>query len=112
MKKQVTIKELKEQGFRVDIYHGRKFVFNSLKVKQDNEILITTGEDLFMSRRDFKNAENKIKDSYSLSNQGGFTMLTLTKDGKELKGKFNVPSGSQFNRRVALDSAINKALGN
>lgn len=93
------VKELKQQGCRVDVYHGRVFVEK-----------INTKIKLFMSRNDFEKQSKELKNNFQLDNRGGFTKVTIvTKDGKTSTGKFNVQSGKQFDRRFGLNTALKEA---
>ena len=106
MKNQVTVKQLKDQNFRVEVYHGRQYVPGEKTVLDTNNV-----ENNFpvMSRRDMKIKEDK--NDFVLSHKGGFTIVELTTpDGKTAKGKFNFGKTCSFNRRIGLTAAIGRAL--
>lgn len=101
MKNQKTIKELKEKGYFVEVYHGRVHTLNGYDIKHGNFEI--------MSRREAK--LNGLTDTHTVFCKGGFTYLRLvTPDGVEVTGKCNFSNNRHFNRKLGLNIAIGRAL--
>lgn len=100
-----NVEKLRKAGWKIRVYHGRKYTagYNT----------VTSYEDCyFHSRREFANLNQYIMQDYKLSSHDGFTVVEVTKDGITGRGKFNVPSGRQFNRKIGLKAALGRAMQN
>src|SRR3990167_2845805 len=103
-----TVENLRKQGYKVRVYHGRCF-------GDYNEFVDRT---FAISKKDVLTApyQNKFGisiESDKLSCFGGFTRVELTTpDGNYTSfGKFNF-GNRQFNRKIGLQAAIGRALVN
>lgn len=104
-----TVEELRKNGYKVRVYHGRIFI---------NDLY----DSVIMSKREMDEKiiteEHVWNVGYQLSDKGGFTRVEIsvpTFEGGEwplLVGKYNVPAGHQFNRKLGLKVAIGRALKN
>jgi len=98
---------LRKSGYKVRVYHCREY-----------ECPVSTEHKLLASRKEYqswiedvKRANLEVFLTHKLSSRGGFTIVEIrTPDGTELKGKYNTPKGKQFNRKLGLKVAINRAL--
>lgn len=104
MKNTKTVEQLKAEQAVVKVYHARLFT-NANNGGRDRVV---------MSRRDFAKQLNATQQAQlQLDNNGGCTFVEITTpEGQVLKGKYNVPSGRQFNRKLGLTAAIGRALKN
>ena len=90
-----NVEQLRKAGYKVRVYHGRSYYD-------------MFGREYIMSKREFENQEDVLA---TISSYGGFTSVEITTpDGQTLKGKFNVRSGEQFNRKLGLKAAIGRAF--
>jgi hypothetical protein len=100
-----SVEKLRKSGYKVRVYHIRRInMFIDTIYGYEAEI---------MSRREFESAYQHLKFGQCVDSYGGFTMVEIdTPEGENLKGKFNVPSGHQFNRKLGLRVAIGRAFCN
>ena len=92
-----TIKELQNENFFVEVYHGRTHVNN-----EDGSVVITSRRDARLSG---------LTDTHTVFCKGGFTYLKLTdKNGVEVIGKCNFSNNRHFHRKHGLKVAIARAL--
>lgn len=92
------VKQIKESGGRIKVYHGRVFINN-----EGNIIDIC-------NKRDFS---KNINNDGRVSSFGGFTIVTIVEpNGNTKEGKYNVKSKQQFNRKLGYQNALVSALNN
>ena len=101
-----NVEVLRKTGYKVRVYHGRTYLRSV--VENDNFHELTT----IMSKREYEHyKEEARKLNWKISCKGGFTLVEITTpDGHDLRGKFNVPSGGMFNRKLGVKIATNRAL--
>jgi len=96
-----NVEVLRKTGYKVRVYHGRNYLSN------DSETVCE-----MMSKREYEHYNKEVRKlNWKISCKGGFTLVEITTpDGHDLKGKFNVPSGGMFNRKLGVKIATNRAL--
>jgi hypothetical protein len=98
-----NVESLRKNGYKVRVYHGRVFYNGDYKCKYQLQYIA--------SKKEVMGWEDHNK--YVLSCKGGFTIVEIrTPNGTELKGKYNTPTGKQFDRKLGLKVAVNRALIN
>lgn len=100
MKNNKTVQQLKQEGFRVDVYHGRRFLHKP------------TGNVVVMSRRDMGKENETFQKECELLNDGGFSLVELSKDGKTSRGKYNFSTHTSFHRKISFTVALGRAVKN
>ena len=106
----MNIQELKEDGFQVRVYHGRVFTDTNGHIYTDEN-----GTPDVMNKKEFNDLKlvfDRACEEHGMiiSSFGGFTKVTISKNNKEFTGKYNVPKGKQFNRKLGFQIAFGKAL--
>jgi len=97
-----NVEVLRKTGYKVRVYHGR--VYN-------NTLNFPEIVHEIMSKREYEQYNNVRLGIWELSCKGGFTLVEITTpDGRDLRGKFNVPAGGMFNRKLGVKIATNRAL--
>lgn len=104
MKNNITINELKKQGFYIDVYHGRTHIKNNIYGYEKPEDITK-----IISRHEVRKNENLSK-NYTVSHFGGFTIIDITTpNGEKLIGKYNF-NNRYFNRKIGIKAALGRAL--
>jgi hypothetical protein len=99
-----NVESLRKNGYKVRVYHGRIF-YNGHHKGCKYQLQYIASKKEVMQWEDGRD--------YILSCKGGFTIVEIrTLNGAELKGKYNTPTGKQFDRKLGLKVAINRALIN
>ena len=90
-----SIEELRKSGFKVSVRHFRRFE-DSLS-------------DFYMTKTQFNNAG--FYDGYEILSHGGWTILDVTTiTGRNVRVKYNVPQGHQFDRKRAIRACLGKLI--
>jgi len=103
-----NVEVLRKTGYKVRVYHGR--VYNNRVTSERFQVPEIVHE--IMSKREYEQYNNEVRRvNWVLNCKGGFTLVEITTpDGRDLRGKFNVPAGGMFNRKLGVKIATNRAL--
>ena len=94
-KNRMNVEELRKSGYKVKVYHARKF----------------KGWWDLMSKKEFIAGWPNHTIGLHIDSYGGFTKVEVTcPEGFTSVGKFNTPTGEQFNRKLGLTAALGRAL--
>lgn len=115
----VTIESLRKSGYKVQVVHTRDcwpwtvdtqdFMLNKYEYEQGVALK------LMVNMNDWQNTARPAPNfTQAARPRGGFTTVTVTTpDGKlHATGKFNVPVGKNFNRKLGSRVALERALKN
>lgn len=104
--KDMTVEELRKNGYKVRVYHGRLYnVYPGVGGTLDMSLW-----DVAMSRRDWEAQYPMYEFSDWVDSYGGFTRVEITTPEGETKvGKFNF-NNRPFNRKLGLVAAIGRAF--
>lgn len=98
-----SIENLRECGYLVRVYHGRRFVVEFCSLDSNGWNVIV------MSKKEMKNNCN-YEHSYILCH-GGYTRLDVrTPDGKEYTAKFNFAPTKNFNRKIGIRACLGRIV--
>jgi hypothetical protein len=103
-----NVEVLRKTGYKVRVYHGRTYLRCETNERFNTPEIIHE----YMSKREYEHFNKEVRSvDWELSCKGGFTIVEITTpDGRDLRGKFNVPSGGMFNRKLGVKIATNRAL--
>jgi len=103
-----NVEVLRKTGYKVRVYHGRRYLRCVTPDHANSPEIVHE----LMSKREYEQFNNLVQSvNWELSCKGGFTIVEITTpDGRDLRGKFNVPAGDMFNRKLGVKIATNRAL--